>query len=483
MASTTTTITKQVHILDPEQLDVVERSIDLETNLGGVLNASDTGQGKTSTTAATIGALKAKTALIIAPINTFDGWVREINARTDLEPKQIDSTDKGQEHFAQLARGVPGAYYVGREFFSLSATSLEPNEAKGTKGREALWSWRRVNKHLDVAVLDEGHSMSNRWSKGYSVLKTVKPKLLKVYLSATPFRANFARAWAPTRWLWPDLIDRSQHRWGAQWAEYGYNPHKGGHNKMEIVGEKNPGAFVQSLPCYVRLTYEKKPVELHKVRSRLTPSQQTQYEQMLKNSFAWLDENPLVAELPITQLVRLRQMLLGEVTFNEDGEVDFAPDTNSDKIRQCIKIATDLHPDDSILFFVDSKKFAKVLAQRLTQNNQPAIAWTGDLTKKKREEAKARFLASASNTKHIVAVPAAIGEGSDGLQHRTNIEVWVNRPFDSVINLQAEGRLNRRGQDHSEIIRYQLIVPDTVDDDDIARDLRKTQALYASINN
>ena len=301
-----------------------------------------------------------------------------------------------------------------------------------------------------------------------------------MYLSATPFRANFERAWAPTRWLWPDEIDRSQARWGAQWAEYGYNPHKGGYNKMEIVGEKNPGAFVESLPCYIRLEYEKKPVELHKIKSSLTPEQGKQYDQMLLRSFTWLDDNPLVAELPIVQKIRLRQMLLGGVTFNEDGEVDFAPDCASDKVRQCILLA-ERHNDQSIVYYVDSKRFAKVLAQRLTGAGQPAVAWTGDLSKKRRSEVKAAFIAGEPQTKHLVAVPAAIGEGSNGVQWRANIECWVNRPFDSVIAQQAEGRLNRRGQPADKVIRYQLIVPDTVDSDDIARDLRKTKALFESL--
>lgn len=481
--------------LDSDQLAAVEfmAEQDLRTGgSGGVLNASDTGAGKTACTCEVLNKLDVNTALIIVPLNTMDGWTNTLQERTTLPVYTINSTAKGKGNFTRLAQGDRGAYLVGREFMALSGSNLKPRlknkqdvEENGaepifTKGRKALWAWAKVNKVLDVAVLDEGHSMSNRWGKGYAVLRELKPLALKVYLSATPFRSNFARAWAPTRWLWPDVIDRSQARWGAEWALYEYNAHKSGPVKMQISGEKNPGAFVKSLPCYVRLTYDKKPVELHRIKSSLTPEQANQYRQMLEKSFTWLEENPLVAELPIVKLTRLRQMLLGEVTFNEDDEIDFDPHCASDKIRQCIALA-ERHNGESIMFYCDSKRFSKVLAQRLTDVGQPSVAWNGDLSKKRRAEVKAKFVAGDPTVKHLCAVPAAIGEGSDQLQHRSHIETWVNKPFDSVIVQQTEGRLNRRGQPHTRIIRYELIVPGTVDEDDIARNIHKTRSMLGSL--
>ena len=505
MVSEAKTKNKKPFSFDSDQQQAIESIVQSATRnggLGAVLNASETGAGKTAISCEVLAQLNVNTALVVAPLNTLDSWEQTIQEFTTLPTFRIDSTKQGIANQAALVQGQRGVYLVTREFFSLSATSVEPKlknqqaviedgaEPEYTRGRQARWSWAKCNPNLDVAIVDEGHSMSNRWSAGYRTLKQLAPRELKMYLSATPFRSDFSRAWAPTRWLWPDVIDRSQARWGAQWAEYGYNPFKGGHNKMEIVGEKNPGAFVKSLPCYVRIEYEKKPVELHKIRSRLTPEQDKQYDQMLRDALTWLDENPLVAELPIVKLTRLRQMLLGEVTFNDRGDVDFATDTNSDKIRQCIALAK-RHKDESILFFVDSQKFSEVLAQRLTDAGEPSYAWNGRKSKKQRANAKAAFLATTTTTtttttteepiKHLVAVPAAIAEGSDGLQHQSHIECWVNKPFDAVMVQQAEGRLNRRGQSHDKIISYELIVPGTVDEDDIARNLRKTKGMVESL--
>lgn len=483
---------QSVFSFDSDQLAAIKKMVDAAKpeGLGGVLNASELGSGKTAMTCEALHQIGVGTVLIIAPVNTLDAWADNMSAYTGLPTYIIDSTKTGKENHFKLKTGVTGAYLVGREFFALSATSLPPKlvsydlneEPVYTKGREALWSWSSCNRNLDAVVVDEGHSMSNRYAQGYKVLKQLAPRKIKMYLSATPFRSDFDRAWAPTRWLWPDIIDRSQARWRAEWAEFGYNPYaKSSFNKLKVVGEKTPGAFVQSLPCYVRVEYENKPVEMHKVRSSLTEPQQKQYEQMLENAFTWLDDNPLVAELPIVQLVRLRQMLLGEVAFNDKGEVDFASDCASDKIRQCVTIAQK-HGDEKIIFFVDSRRFAKVLAERLTEAGQPSFAWVGGVSKAKRREAKTGFIGNDPNIKHIVAVPAAIGEGSDGLQWASHTEVWVNTPFDPVIVEQAKGRLNRRGQQADRVVRYQLIVPGTVDDDDLVRDMRKTRRMLESLS-
>ena len=346
-----------------------------------------------------------------------------------------------------------------------------------TKGREKLWSWSACNRKLDMVIVDEGHSMSNRNAAGYKVLKHLAPRKLKAYLSATPFRSDFARAWAPCRWLWPDLIDRSQARWGAQWAEYGYTPFGGGPNGMKIVGEKNPGAFVQSLPCFSRLEYEKTPVELHKIKCAMTSAQEKQYQAMLKNAFTWLDENPLVADLPIVQKTRLRQMLLGEVSFDDKGDVSFADDAHSDKIDKMVKIAN-LHAGKPILYLTDSKKFAEMAAKRLTAAGQPTVAWTGNVSKAKRKALKQGFI---DGEHHIIAVAAAIAEGSNGLQWGSNVYVYCNLPIDAVIKEQADGRLNRRGQDADKVIEYQLLVPETVDFEDVMRNISKTRDMQGSL--
>src|SRR5690606_34503941 len=118
------------------------------------LLAAETGTGKTVLSVELAKEIDARTILVIGPVNrpVVNAWRATFAGQgVDLPFTQITSRTK--EAFYDLKRNVPGIYYVGREFFHLSATD-KPGS------REALWSWKDV--HPDLAVFDEIQSASNR---------------------------------------------------------------------------------------------------------------------------------------------------------------------------------------------------------------------------------------------------------------------------------------------------------------------------------
>ena len=60
-------------------------------------------------------------------------------------------------------------------------------------------------------------------------------------------------------------------------------------------------------------------------------------------------------------------------------------------------------------------------------------------------------------------MPEALGEGTDGLQTVCSTEVWLSDTNNAILSEQAKGRLVRSGQKRS-VLRYRIIVPDTVDE-------------------
>ena len=315
------------------------------------------------------------------------------------------------------------------------------------------------------------HRANNRDTAAYKVLRQLKAGW-KLALSATPAGNKFDRMWETARWLWPDLIDRSKQRWIAQWCETAYNPHNYSH--IEVVGERNPGAFVRSLPCYITSDGAfKLPTRVISVRTPMTAEQREQYERMKKDSLIWIDENPLVADLPMVQKIRLRQIALGEVTFDEDMNVGFAENCASTKIQAC-QMILERHKGEQVVFYTDSKRFAYVLGKRIGGS-----VWTGDLTGKARTDLKAGFI--AGRVRYLVAVIAAFGTGTDGIHRAANVEVWCNKSFNDVDNQQCEGRLNRRGQEAHEIVRYELTAPDSGDTLDFERLLTNRRRLQQSL--
>ena len=429
-----------------------------------------TGQGKTSLSLFIANEIDAQTVLVVAPLNTKDGWLN--HAKEILPDHPVVVIDSGhKDGFELLRTKAKGFYFITKDYFALSGTSLPVKIREGlppTKGRTQVFNWKRVAP--DLLVFDESHLGTNRATAVFKVLVQPKAKF-KLAMSATPAGNRFDGLWETTRWLWPDHIDRSKQRWVVQWCATEYNPHN--YSKIKVVGERNPGAFVASLPCYV--TDEpvgKVPVKVINVTTPLTVSQRAQYDKMKRDAFIWIEENPLVAEFPMVKKIRLRQIALGEVTFNADGEVDFADDCKSVKIDACQQIIK-RHPNEPILFLTDSKRFAKVLAKRIG-----GVAWTGDLAPAKRPALKAAFGVSVQ---YIVAVIGAFGTGTDGVQARCSIEVWCNRSFNGTDNEQCEGRLNRQGQKAPFVTRYNLTAPSSGDTLDFEKLMKQRHTLKASL--
>lgn len=415
--------------------------------------------------------LKAKTGTIVSGQAQPSTRVRFINSDTQKSAGSTWADSNG--HFnMKTTKASPE---------ELQPTTLVTHVRKmsfTTKARPARWKWSRT--HFDMVVIDETHALKNKKSKMFSVATTLNTDK-KVAASATPGGDSFEGLWAVTRWLWPDVIDGSEYRWKTQWMEYEFDPYTTTHRKF--TREKNPGEFVSTLPCYARQEPEKLPYEHDYIaRLEMTPEQQKQYDEMEQKGIAWLKENPLVADLPMTQKIRLRQMCLGEVTQDPDtGEVYFQDDAPSTFISAAKKI-TERHEGEHILFLTNSNSFAHVLAKRL---GPEAAAWTGSETQEERQAIKARFRASANpstdsphpNTqplKYIVGtISKAIAVGTDGLQDVCSIEVWMGKSLESTLNEQAAGRLNRRGQKAPALTRYELVVPGTAQEDDFALDARK----------
>jgi SNF2 family DNA or RNA helicase len=226
----------------------------------------------------------------------------------------------------------------------------------------------------------------------------------------------------------------------------------------KVVGEKKPGAFFNSLPCYVRIE-SKLDVDMEmSVRYvELTGEQRKAYEQLEKNMITWVEGNPLVVEFPITLRARLRQATLGMFSVDPEGEVTFSDDCKSSKIDAMIDILEEEWDGEPALILTDSRKFADVVVSRL---NGQAAAWHGEISQAKREERKKQFI--DGDIRYLVAVTSAIAEGVDGLQHATRNILWLSRSDNRLLNEQAMARVMRQGQT-KQVRSVEIIAVETYD--------------------
>lgn len=424
----------------PEQEEAIVRMVSEKS--GAVLNASTMGAGKTVKAVEVAKRRGDKVILIIAPLGTRLGWKTTFERQgVELPFKWLNSTKEGKANLADWEWGQHGIYFVGTEYFV----------RLGWEGRKRTKVW---SIQPELVLFDEAHRSQNRHSKTYKTLKQLKAGF-KISMSGTPTGNSFGGAWAVTKWLWPDEIEGSFYNWRDKWCatEYDYFDPSG----KKIVGEKVPGAFFNSLPCYVRLESEL-DVELleEQVFVELSATQRKAYEKLEKDLVLWVENNPLVIEFPVTLRIRLRQATLGMFSVTDDGEVVFKNDCKSSKIDALEDILDNRIDGEPALILTDSRKFADVVVSRLDN----AVPWHGEVSQAQREKNKEAFI--NREVKYLVAVTSAIAEGVDGLQHATRNVVWLSRSDNRILNEQAIKRVHRRGQ-KQQVRSFDIVALDTYD--------------------
>lgn len=444
----------------PEQERAILALLDNATK--GSLNASLMSSGKTLMHVEQGIRMGAKRVVIIGPLGTVDGWQNAMSTQSGgtLRLRHITSKKDGLAHYRALISGEAGWYFIGREFFRSS--KIDPEKMK----------------HVDLGIYDEVQMAASRSSVGHKKLMRFQPDY-RVACSATWFGNKVENMWSVSRWLWPELTDRSFWRWANQWLTMEFDPFAG----KKITGEKVPGAYAKSLPLYIRI--EPTLVELMEPEERwvdLTPTQKKMYDQMEKNMFVQLsEESYLVVEVPIAMRTRLRQLTMATFQTREVErrgevveEVFFPEGAKSSKFDELTELIAE-NPDEPMLILSDSAQWVELAASRLKNS----FAWKGGVSQELRNQAKADFI--DGKIKYIVAQIAAIGEGVSDLQFGSNIIVWASQSDSNYLNMQARGRIHRTGQERP-VRQIFIKARDTIDDEQHLNLLNKQIAINSALH-
>lgn len=428
------------------------------------LNASTMGAGKTLKAVEVVKGLGADVVLLIAPLNTRLGWKTTFERQGVTLPfKWMRTSKDGKQAIDDWQWQLPGVYFVGVEFFVRLGWE--------GKARSSVWA-----RKPDVVLFDEVHRSQNRKSKTHKTLKQVKAGY-KLAMSGTPTGNSFSGAWAVTKWLWPDVVDNSFWRWVDRWCATEYD--RFSPQGKKIVGEKRPGEFFNSLPCYVRIEseFDADLVE-ENVFVELYSPQRKAYDELQKKMMTWIEEQPIVVEVPIALRVRLRQATLGLFQLDDEDNIVFADDCKSVKLDVMFDVLEDDFGGESCLILTDSRKFADVTVGRLRRAGHVAEAWHGNVSQVKREQVKEAFV--GGSCKYVVAVIAAIAEGVDGLQNGTRNMLWLNRSDNRILNEQAVKRVHRQGQQHT-VRSVELVAVGTYDQGVLSAQLQGAIAMNRTL--
>lgn len=457
---------------------------DLETmrkhNYTGLFNIQ-TGGAKTLRTCMSIKDSGASTSLIVAPAQTMaTAWAPTIGEFVGVEAREIGNSSKAKRSaLIDFELGIPGVYMVTPQLLARTDTSL----------------WRG-----EFLALDESHTVMTPGSKSQRVLSGMTPTEHEnsvsrrfeaiVAASGTLLRNRFTMAWSYGRTLWPELDARDLPSYSNYyvWAKdrmttrtvYTAQKDRYGNTKTatEYLAEAEPGRWINEVPnvithlkreqcCSFHPPVQRKdgswtnggflsadePTVIHETVP-LVPEQKKAIREMETHLMTYLNDNPLIAELPMTKAQRIRQMVLGvpTVTYRgEDMEVGFDTDCKSPFFDRVVDLLNNEIEEETCLIFVESQKFAEVVTTRLNAMGVKAFEYSGK-TKNVRDANVEQF---GSKYRVMVAVLAAANSGIDSLQKVCANEIWLESSLDETVNEQARGRLDRIGQTR-QVMRWML---------------------------
>ena len=446
------------------------------------LLASDMGLGKTRTALMFAREGGYQVVLASVPLQTIDGWETWARVETPHLPvRRIENSIEGARALADFQWRQAGVYFVTHQYWERLAWTRKVAKRKGKEmvSKEDTGRWGGGGY---LFIFDESHWGANWQSWTNRALMNVKADYA-MSLSGTFAGDQFDGAYGATRWLWPhrtDIVPKNIYDWRAKWALTEYS-HFAPRNQ-KTVGEKDPGAFVSSLPCYIRVETDLPAPIVKDVWVDLYPEQRRVYDELEHRMVAWIEENPLSADLTITKIARQRQATLAMPTLAFDGDelvsVDFEEDAESAKIDRLFQAIDGNDPElgdllvgEKLVIATDSQKFARILTSRLNNRYGADIAreWSGKVKRDLRKDAKEQFI--NGSVRYLVGVPAAMGTGTDGLQHASHIGVFMSRENRRINNEQFVGRLNRKGQEKPVHI-VSILANNTVDTGQLSKQMQ-----------
>jgi hypothetical protein len=492
---------------------------------------AETGAGKTIIGAAAAAETGLRTKLIIAPPGTFEKvWRKTITGFTDTDPDspsfgewvegldpeapvlRIEGTNAGREALDALEWRRPGYYLMSHQVFT---------------------RWKPTHLRPDVTVLDEAHLFGNRESTGGQALHHLESGH-RMLMSGTMLRNQFENFWNLLRWAYPDrdtpgdISDPAFRRWQTTYCATKYDRFAAGN--IVTTGEAVPGTIANRIPCYVQHFKRQQCCEFHPKgflhdlpapititeTVELTAGQRKAIRQLEDDYLAWLEyetaealakkqKRALIVKLPLTKTIRLSQMTLAmpslrpapwqprsardleagkpqrqyfersdgfKQAVDKDGnpveEVFFAPDADSPKLDRLVEIFHKV--GEPMVVATTSQKFAQMCIPRLAQKKIRAFEWSSANSQKRRDEALVEFKRGEWDI--IFGVTEAIATGIDGLQDVAGVLVSLNKSRDKTVEVQLEGRLDRRGQKRTEgVIHYEVIAEGSADEDIISEQI------------
>ncbi len=460
------------------------------------LLADEMGTGKTVQTIATLEAEDLYPALIVCPNSVKAGWAREFSKWAPGRRVEVTSggTPQAEAAAEEVLAGASDVLVINWEaiknlskLVSFGSIRLEScsNCDPTSKRRPSLC--QRENKVLNMirwqaVVADEVHKAKDPTSAQTRALWAIGDKANRRFaLTGTPIEQSPVELWSVMRFVSPEEYP-SKWPWINRYAVTTPNIFSGGVDVVGLRPDRREEFDKFFLPRFLRRTKAQVLPDLPpKVYERrdvvLSSKQRKAYNQVRDEMLAQVAGGVLVADNSLTASLRLRQLAsaYGEVVTSQNwkGVTIDDPATHdlvdtqvrltepSTKLDVLEEVLDELGDRQSVIF-ADSRQLLVLASDRLEALKVPHSFIAGGQSTEERQENIDAF--RDGKTRVALVVTSAGGEGVDGLQV-ADVAIFLQRPWSSILNKQAEDRLHRIGQEGQSVTYIDLVAVDTIEEE------------------
>lgn len=200
------------------------------------------------------------------------------------------------------------------------------------------------------------------------------------------------------------------------------------------------------------------PPKTYMVRDvELTGKQAKAYDDMRKSLVARIDDGTIFAGNPLMELLRLRQF--ASAYGEADGVGGMRLSEPSSKLDALEDVLAELG-DRQAVIFAESRQLIDLAYNRMLTEAIPAACITGEIPEDQRTTNLAAF--QSGDTRILLCTIGAGGLGLD--MTAADTAIFLQRSFNAVLNVQAEDRIHRHGQESDNVTIVDLVVAGTVED-------------------
>jgi SNF2 family DNA or RNA helicase len=206
------------------------------------------------------------------------------------------------------------------------------------------------------------------------------------------------------------------------------------------------------------------PLLYQRIEVPLSKEQAKSYKQMKDDYITFIGSKAFTANLAITKAMRLSQIMTGFV-MGEDDNNEAVSHRFKDvpRLDALIDLLEDLKDESKVIVWCCWKENQRMVHEALTRAKIEHRMLVGDMSASQREQAMDDFR-TKEDVRVIVGSQAAAGIGINLIE--ANACVYYSRSFSLEHDIQSMARNYRGGSEmHTKVTRYDLVAPDTIDDE------------------